>query len=151
MVIEDFRIGIMISQRNRSAKNQNPRLLCPYHRKCPVPCGPGRLFSAGKYHENKQAASKSGPRKAYHGRQGPRKQAGCIKVGAPGGLSRPPGTPKTSKLHQSRGPGRLLAAGKYPENKQTASKSGPREAFLSREVPRKQVDCFKVVVPGGGN
>ena len=55
-----------------------------------------------------------------------RKQAGCFKVGAPNGFLRPESTQKISRLRHNRGPGRLLAAAKYHEKKQDASKSGPR-------------------------
>ena len=51
--------------------------------------GPGRLIPAAKGHENKPGASKSWPRKAYCGRQGPRKQTECSKIVAPEVIHRP--------------------------------------------------------------
>ena len=40
-------------------------------------------------------------------------------------------------------------AARDPENKQAASKSWPLEAHRSREIPRKQAGCIKVVAPKG--
>ena len=110
---------------------------------------PGSTQKASGGHENKLSASKSWPWKPDYGRQGPRKQAERIKVVAPKSLSQPGSTQKTSGRLHSRGPGKLISAGKYPESKLGASKSWPREAYHSWEVPRKLVGGLKVVAPGG--